>query len=198
MILQHVLQYYRLILGSGSPRRHQLIQELGVPYDILSGQEFDETYPSGLKREQIALYLAEKKAELLSNSVGERQILITADTIVWVNGQIMNKPADRREAINMLSRLSGTKHEVITGVCLSTSTAQHAFYALTDVYFRELSPEEITFYIDTWEPYDKAGSYGIQEWIGYIGIQRIDGSFYNVMGLPMSKLYTELKAFVNH
>lgn len=187
------LNGYHIILASQSPRRRHLLRELGIPFEAIS-LEIDETYPNHLKREEIALYLAEEKAKAFpSSAFNNRTLLITADTIVWLDGHTIGKPANREEAIDQLKVLSGRKHEVITAVCLRTQATFHSFYCCTDVYFNELTDNEIVYYVDTFHPMDKAGAYGIQEWIGYIGIRRIDGSYFNVMGLPVQRLYEELK-----
>jgi septum formation protein len=156
----------------------------------------DESHPGHLQREEIAVFLAVEKSKVLSGSLKDNSLLITADTIVWLNEKVINKPEDREDAIRMLQELSGNKHTVATGVCLRTKHKVHSFYSLTDVYLRPLQEEEILYYIDQFEPYDKAGGYGIQEWIGYAAVQKIEGSFYNVMGLPVEKLYVELMDFL--
>jgi septum formation protein len=184
---------YTIILASKSPRRQQLLKELGFSFEILE-IDVEEDFQERLSREEIPLYLAGKKSEAFG-AVPERSVLLTSDTIVWVNGEALNKPADRKEAIEMLQTLSGRMHEVITAVCLRSSTHQKMFHVVTDVHFRRISNEEIEFYVDQFKPYDKAGAYGIQEWIGYIGIEKINGSFYNVMGLPLMELYQELWRF---
>ena len=191
-----VLLKKNIILGSKSPRRKFLLEKLDIPFEVQS-REVDEDYPDDIKGIDIALYLSEKKAEAFKkDSFSPDTILITADTIVWLDGQVLGKPADAKEAFNTLRALSGRKHQVITGVCLSSSGKQKSFFVSTDVYFKELSDAEINYYIEYYKPYDKAGAYGIQEWIGYIGIERIDGSFYNVMGLPVKALYDELLIFL--
>jgi septum formation protein len=184
---------YTIILASKSPRRQQLLKELGFSFEIRE-IDVEEDFQERLSREEIPLYLAEKKSEAFG-AVPERSVLLTSDTIVWVNGEALNKPADRKEAIEMLQTLSGRMHEVITAVCLRSSTHQKMFHVVTDVHFRRISNEEIEFYVDQFKPFDKAGAYGIQEWIGYIGIEKINGSFYNVMGLPLMELYQELWRF---
>ena len=191
-----VLLKKNIILGSKSPRRKFLLEKLDIPFEVQS-REVDEDYPDDIKGIDIALYLSEKKAEAFKKDLfSPDTILITADTIVWLDGQVLGKPADAKEAFNTLRALSGRKHQVITGVCLSSSGKQKSFFVSTDVYFKELSDAEINYYIEYYKPYDKAGAYGIQEWIGYIGIERIEGSFYNVMGLPVKALYDELLIFL--
>jgi septum formation protein len=187
------LSDYHIILASQSPRRRHLLKELGVSFEAIS-LEVDEAYPGHLQREAIALYLAEEKARAFpASALTGKTLLITADTIVWLNEQTIGKPGNRDEAIGQLKILSGKKHEVITAVCLRTNSQMRSFYCCTDVYFNDLNEDEIVYYVDTYHPMDKAGAYGIQEWIGYIGITRIDGSFFNVMGLPLQQLYDELK-----
>ena len=185
---------FTLILASGSPRRHFLLKELGLKFEIRT-KETDESFPTELKAEQIALFLAEKKANAFSSEQKKKELVITADTIVWINGQVLNKPVDHADAFRMLKMLSGKMHEVFTGVCLLTTEKKKSFFSATKVYFRELSDEEIDFYISTYKPYDKAGAYGAQEWIGYVGVEKIEGSYFNVMGLPLRELYDELSAF---
>lgn len=183
---------YDIILASKSPRRQQLLHELGIKYRIVTDIETDETYPQGLDRHEIPVYLAKSKAEHYRGVLTEKSVLITADTIVWFRDTIMPKPSDPGEAKIMLRQLSGQMHEVYTGVNIISVTKETGFYSGTRVYFRDLSDSEIGYYVDTFMPLDKAGAYGIQEWIGYVGIERIEGSFYNVMGLPVQQLYQEL------
>jgi septum formation protein len=185
---------YKLILGSKSPRRQQLLKDLGFEFEIRD-LDIDESFEKRTMREDIPRQLAEKKSEEFGK-VPTDTVLITSDTIVWVNGEAINKPEGREQAIEMLEGLSGRMHEVITAVCLRTSLDQRTFHVVTDVHFRKLKRAEIEFYVDKFEPYDKAGAYGIQEWIGYIGIEKINGSFYNVMGLPLMELYQELWSLV--
>jgi len=192
-MLQNILKGYRVILASQSPRRQHLLKELKIDFEVFNNHEVDEIYPACLSKEEIPVYLAEKKAEFVMPVIPENTILITADTIVWLNGKVVNKPGNQSEAINMLHELSGSMHEVITGVCISLSNKKHSFYCSTLVWFTDLSDEEIVEYVKNYSPYDKAGAYGIQEWIGYIGIERIEGSYFNVMGLPVQRLYRELK-----
>lgn len=187
---------YKLILGSKSPRRQTLLKELGFTFETRE-TETDESFEKHFSREEIPVYLAEKKS-MKFGEVPSGAILITSDTIVWINGEAINKPQDRDDAIEMLEKLSGRMHEVITAVCLRSSAGQFIFHVVTDVHFRRLTREEIEYYVDNYKPFDKAGAYGIQEWIGYIGIEKINGSFYNVMGLPVAELYKELWAFANN
>jgi len=192
-MLQHILKDYKVILASRSQRRQQLLSELKIDFEVCADHEVDEIYPSGLGKEEIPVFLAEKKAKSVMPVVPEKTILITADTIVWLNGKVIHKPGNPDEARNMLYELSGSMHEVITGVCISLSGSRHSFYCSTLVWFTDLSEEEINEYVREHNPYDKAGAYGIQEWIGYIGIERIEGSYFNVVGLPVQRLYKELK-----
>lgn len=196
MILLDKIKDYHIILASQSPRRHFLLKEAGIHYTVSSLHKVDESYPEGLDKFQIPVYLAELKSKAFSGKLEEKDILITADTIVWINNHVINKPADREDAIRILKILSGNMHEVITGVCIRRINKSFSFYSHSKVYFRELAEEEIHYYIDQYKPYDKAGAYGIQEWIGYIGIKEITGSFFNVMGLPVQQLYQELDNFI--
>lgn len=170
--------------------------EAGIPFETASDLDIDESFPQGLGKFRIPLYLAEKKSDAYLNMLSHNTILITADTIVWMGGEVINKPVDVEDAIRILTRLSGNMHEVITGVTIRTKTRKKTFYSHSKVYFDRLSPEEIGYYVSHFKPMDKAGAYGIQEWIGYIGIEKITGSFFNVMGLPIHKLYRELENFV--
>ncbi|MDR2232620.1 MAG: Maf-like protein [Tannerella sp.] len=185
----------KIILASNSPRRKELLRGLEIPFEVRLISDIDESYPDEMVPTEIPVFLARKKAAAYLSSLKENELLITADTIVIIDNQVIGKPLDRDEAIRMLQQLSGSTHEVITGVVLTSSAKQVEFSDHSFVDFGELSLDEITHYVDTYCPYDKAGAYGIQEWIGYIGIQGIRGSFYNVMGLPVHKLYQELKAF---
>jgi len=191
------LNFKKIILASKSPRRIELMQQAGLQFTVQLADEIDELYPSELQREEIPLFLARLKADAFLRMVAipDDAIVVTADTIVWINNRVLGKPADRQEAIDMLKILSGAMHRVYTGVCLSTNDKQHVFFDESKVYFRKLTNDEITFYVDRCQPYDKAGAYGIQEWIGYVGIEKIEGSHYNVMGLPIQKLYCELRDF---
>lgn len=185
---------YKLILGSGSPRRQELLKSLG--FDFLNKpMSVDESFPIELQAEEIPLYLAEKKADAYKEELKDDEILITADTIVWCEGKVFNKPENFVEGKKMLETLSGKMHEVFTGVCLKSGNKQTTFYDVSKVYFKKLKAEEIEYYLIHYSPYDKAGGYGVQEWIGYIGIDKIEGSFYNVMGLPVKELYEELIKF---
>ncbi len=188
------LESYEIILASKSPRRQQLLADLGLKFNVQS-MDVPEDFPEGLGMTEVPVYLAELKAEAFRPLLKDNQLVITADTIVWLDGQVMNKPVDYADGFRMLKELSGNKHQVLTGVCLLSTQKKVSFYALTDVWFKQLSDEEIHYYLENYSPYDKAGAYGIQEWIGYIGIHRIEGSFFNVMGLPIQSLYEHLRAF---
>jgi len=185
---------YNFILASKSPRRQQLLKSLDIEFSVRT-KDVDETYPDHLSNEEVPVYLAELKANAFKSELKENDLLITADTIVCLRDQILGKPESYDDAVKMLKVLSAHTHEVITGVCLSSMKKMVSFFSRTKVDFKELSDEEIEYYIRHYQPFDKAGSYGIQEWIGAIGIRRIEGSFYNVMGLPIQKLYEEIKKF---
>ncbi len=187
---------YKIILASQSPRRHYLLKEIGLEFEIKLKQFVDESYPDHLKKEEIPLYIAGKKAEIYGK-LEDNEILITADTIVWLKDKVLQKPIDQDDAIKILKELSGNCHQVYTGVCIKSNDKEVLFSAWTDVYFKKLTFHEIDYYINHFQPFDKAGAYGIQEWIGYIGVEKINGSFFNVMGLPIQKLYTELDDFIN-
>jgi septum formation protein len=189
------LNKYRIILASRSPRRQQLLRQLGIKFDVVIRDNI-EAYPPGLSGEEIAVYLAREKAGSFRNKLSDNEIVITADTIVWCNNRVLNKPANANEARLMISDLSGNTHEVITGVSLLSSVKEKTFSVSTKVTFIRLSDEEINYYIEKFRPYDKAGAYGIQEWIGIAACSRIEGSYFNVVGLPAQKLYEELKEFI--
>jgi septum formation protein len=190
-MLHNKFKNKNIILASGSPRRQELFKELGVNYSI-KVKEVDEIYDSTLKKEEITNYLAELKANAFSNEIGNNDIIITADTIVWQNNKALEKPKNKLEAIKMLQQLSGTKHSVFSSICIKNKYLQKVFYDETIVYFKKLSEQELVYYVENYKPFDKAGAYGIQEWIGLIGVTRLEGSYYNVMGLPVHKLYEEL------
>jgi septum formation protein len=191
-MLQDKLKDYQIILGSGSPRRQYLLKGLGLEFEIRVNHDLEETYPDGLSKEEIPVYLAELKSTSILETVPPRTLLITADTIVWLRDRVVNKPGDRADAIRMLERLSGNVHEVLTGVCIRTAEGKCSFHASSLVWFTRLRAEEIHHYVDRYKPFDKAGAYGVQEWIGYIGIDKIEGSYFNVMGLPVQRVYHEL------
>lgn len=195
VIMLENLSKYKVILASNSPRRKELLSGLGISYEVRTLSDIDESYPSGLDGMDIPMYIARTKAEAYRAIMQEDELVITADTIVWLDGEVMGKPRNADDACRMLRALSGKTHQVITGVCLTTVEQQKAFSVLTDVTFSDLSDEEIDFYVKNYAPMDKAGSYGIQEWIGFVGVKSIAGSYFNVMGLPVQRLYQELKAF---
>lgn len=188
-----MLEKYHIILASNSPRRKELLKGLGIDFEVNVIPGIDESYPSDIPPDEVPCYIALKKSK--AYNIKYNELIITADTVVILDNIIIEKPNDREDAIRMLHRLSGQSHEVITGVVISTRQKQISFSVKSTVSFATLEDEEITYYVDTFQPYDKAGAYGIQEWIGYIGVQAINGSFYNVMGLPVQRLYQELKQF---
>jgi septum formation protein len=183
---------HRIILASQSPRRRQILEGAGIAFESRS-KDTNEDFPSTLPAAEVPVYLAQKKAAAFLPELQPDDILITADTVVIVEGKILNKPADKKEATEMLQLLSGKMHQVITGVCIHSSAQQVSFSDLTNVYFLPLQNKDIEYYIDHYHPFDKAGSYGIQEYIGYIGIEKIEGSYFNVMGLPIHKVITTLR-----
>ena len=188
------LKDYQLILASQSPRRHQMLKELGLDFKIQT-KDVEEIYPDHLKGEEIPVYLAKLKAEAFVLDLNEKELVITADTIVCVDDMVLGKPKDRDDAVDMLKTLSGRSHQVISGVCLKSKHKEASFSTTTHVHFKELSLDEIDYYIDNYKPFDKAGAYGIQEWIGFVGIDGIEGSYFNVVGLPIQRLYQELSTF---
>ena len=187
------LKKYNIVLASNSPRRKELMSGLGVDYVVKTLPDVAESYPDTLQGTEIPAYISREKADAYKSLIQPDELLITADTIVWLNGEVLGKPKGREGAIDMLRKLSGTSHQVITGVCLTTSDWQKSFTAVTDVTFATLTEEEIIYYVDKYTPMDKAGAYGVQEWIGFIGVESISGSYFNVMGLPIQRLYQELK-----
>ena len=187
------LNKHKIILASNSPRRKELLSGLGVDYEVKTLPDVDESYPDGLSGEEIAKHIARGKAEAYRSLIQADELVITADTIVWLDGTVMGKPKDEEEAKDMLMRLSGKTHQVITGVCLTTASTQKTFATVTDVTFATLTDEEVDYYVTRYQPMDKAGSYGVQEWIGFVGVENLSGSYFNVMGLPIQRLYTELK-----
>jgi septum formation protein len=185
-----------IILASNSPRRKALLAELNVPFSVKIFNDIDESYPDDVATKDVAKFLALKKADAINrHSFNESTLIITADTIVCINNKLLGKPNSYEEAFRMLSSLSGQSHEVITGVALTSMEKQIAFSTSTKVYFGKLTEEEINYYIYTYQPYDKAGAYGIQEWIGMAAVEKIEGSYYNVMGLPIHRLYREIVNF---
>ena len=197
MLLNEKLHPYRLLLASQSPRRRELLTGSGLPYTSAPKYPCEECYPDTLSAEDVPLFLSRLKSEAYPEQLAPKDILLTADTVVIAGGRVIGKPRDREDALKMLRRLSGCSHTVVTGVTFRTKEHMHTFGARSDVWFRGLTDEEIAYYLETYRPYDKAGSYGVQEWIGYVAIERIDGSFYNVMGLPIQKVYTELEKFID-
>jgi septum formation protein len=189
------LNDYEIILASRSPRRQQLLQELGLKFEVVA-REYSETYPEGLGGEEIARYVAHEKAASFKNEISYNEIVIAADTIVWCNNRVLGKPVNRNDAARILKEISGNTHEVITGVSILSQSKQCTFSDSTKVTFDSLSDEEIYYYIERYRPYDKAGAYGIQEWIGIVACSHIDGSYFNVVGLPVQKLYKELQSFI--
>lgn len=189
------LSKYKIILGSNSPRRKELLSGLDIKFNVKVIPGLEENYPETLDPQEIPVFLSKQKAEAYLLSLDDTMLLITADTIVWNGNAVIGKPKNRAEAIQMLRSLSGHEHHVVTGVCLTTTKKQLTFSVISSVRFASLNDDEIIYYVDKYKPFDKAGAYGIQEWIGYVGVESISGSFYNVMGLPVQRLYQELKTF---
>jgi septum formation protein len=187
------LSKYKIILASNSPRRRELLAGLDIDFEVKIISNIEESYPDTLNKEEIPVFIAKQKALAYHEFLEENTLLITADTIVWLRGNVYGKPKDEREAKEMLQILSGQTHEVITGVCLTGRKKQQTFHVSSQVKFAELQEEEIDYYVKKYKPYDKAGAYGVQEWIGYVGVEKLEGSFYNVMGLPVRVLYMYLK-----
>jgi septum formation protein len=185
----------KIILASRSPRRQHLLKELGLKFDVVI-REYDEVYPEGLKGDEIARFVAHEKASSFKNEITDNEIVIAADTIVWCNNKVLGKPVDHDDAVWILKQISGNTHEVVTGVSFLSRSKEYTFSDTTRVTFEALSDEEINYYITRYKPYDKAGAYGIQEWIGIIACSHIDGSYFNVVGLPVQRLYKELQKFV--
>ena len=186
------LKRYHLVLASASPRRRELMSGLGIDYEVKTLPGIEETYPADLKGEDIPIYIAREKAEAYRSLMQPDELIITADTIVYIDGRVLGKPADEADACRMLRTLSGRTHEVITGVCITTGEMQRSFSAVTEVTFDTLTDEEIEWYVAHFKPLDKAGAYGVQEFIGFIGVRSLSGSYFNVMGLPVQRLYREL------
>jgi len=196
-MLEQILKNYHIILASASPRRKHLLEQMGIIFTILP-KDINEDFPAGLAPVEAAEFLSRKKAEAFSeDEINEKTLIITADTIVAVEGKILGKPEDKHHAKEILSTLSGKTHLVVTGVTLRKKGDSVTFSASTKVTFKKLSAEEIEYYLDNCKPYDKAGAYGIQEWIGHVAISKIEGSFYNVMGLPTYMLHNELETFLS-
>ena len=190
-----LVEGYKVILASNSPRRKELLAGLGIDFSVRIIKDIDESYPASLRGEDIPVFISGKKAEAYRRTMAEDELIITADTIVYDNDKVLGKPSSREEAINMLTELSGHAHEVITGVTICSRDKMKQLASVSKVFFDNLTEEEIEYYVDKYRPYDKAGSYGIQEWIGFVGVTRIEGSYFNVMGLPIQRLYKELKRF---
>lgn len=195
-MLKEYLSEYRIILASQSPRRKNLLKGLDLDFEVVVRPDIEENYPAHMDKIEIPEYLAEQKSDAYLDLLTHNTVIITADTIVWHKDHVLGKPTDFYDAFRILSELSGSMHEVVTGVCLRTKNKKRIFSALSKVWFRPLDDKEIRYYLNNYQPYDKAGSYGIQEWIGYAGIDKIEGSFYNVMGLPVQTVYQELMKFI--
>lgn len=193
-MLDNLLKY-RIILASNSPRRKELLGGLGLDFEVKTLPGIDESYPSGLPGEEIPIHISSKKAQAYESQLDDDVLLITADTIVYLDGLVLGKPADEADAIEMLTKLAGRTHEVITGVTIKTCRKTKSFSVVSKVTFAPLTEEEIRYYVTNYRPFDKAGAYGIQEWIGFVGVQSLEGSYFNVMGLPIQRLYQELKDF---
>ena len=196
MLLQDRLKDYRLILASASPRRRELLAACDLDFVLADKFECEERYPADLAADKVAEYLSQLKSNAYPHALGEKDILLTADTVVILGDKILGKPHSEEEAVEMISSLSGATHKVVTGVTLRTAKQTISFSAESLVSFRTLDAEEVRYYVEKYRPLDKAGAYGIQEWIGYIGIEGIEGSFYNVMGLPVQRLYATLKELI--
>lgn len=195
--LEH-LSSYSIYLGSRSPRREKLLRQTGIPFTVWVKDETDEVFPDKLLPHEVAVYLARQKTEPYMPELLTDGILITADTTVILDGQVMGKPVNEQEAVDMVSALAGKSHEVVTGICIRSLQSIRTFASVTEVFFSRIDEEEVRFYVQHYQPFDKAGSYGIQEWIGLIGVQSISGSYFNVMGLPVQALYRELKLFTHY
>ena len=189
------LDKYEILLASNSPRRRELLAGLEIEYKVTSIPDVDESFPQDLSMEEIPQYIAKQKALAYLHHMNEETLLITADTIVWSEGKVLGKPSDNNQAYDMIASLSGKTHSVVTGVYIQTTQKNVCFSTVTKVTFDTLSDEEIKHYVDIYKPMDKAGSYGIQEWIGFVGVKSIEGSYFNVMGLPVQRLYKELQSF---
>lgn len=195
-MLLDTLKKYDVVLGSNSPRRKYLLKEMGVDFRV-EKRKVNEEFPEHLSPSEAAVFLSELKSRAFSDEeLQDNTLLITADTIVTVDNEMLGKPGNRQEAFDMLNKLSGTGHDVITGMTLRTKNRFHSFFSDTKVYFKTVSQDEIEYYVDNYEPFDKAGAYGIQEWIGHAAIYKIEGSYFNVMGLPTDRLFDELKTFL--
>ena len=189
------LDNYKILLASQSPRRKELLSQLGISFETIILHGIDESYPKSISVEEVAEFISIKKSEAFASVIKDNELVITADTVVVCDNDVLGKPANYLDAIEMLKKLSGRIHKVITGVTISTKKKTRSFSVSTDVEFASITKEEIEYYVENYKPYDKAGAYGIQEWIGYIAVKGITGSFYNVMGLPVQRLYEELRLF---
>lgn len=196
IMITDILNNHRIILASRSPRRQQLLRQLGIRFDVVI-RDFDESYPETLSGKEIAEYIAGNKASSFRNELTGSEIIITADTIVWCNNKVLGKPVDLEDAVRILKAISGNTHEVITGVSIVSKKKETCFSEVTRVTFEKMTEEEVRYYAEKFKPYDKAGAYGIQEWIGLAACSRIEGSYFNVVGLPVHRLYAELKRFVD-
>lgn len=194
-MIRGIPDHYHIVLASRSPRRNQLLIEAGLKFDVVI-KDFQEDYPEHLRGDEIAEYLAREKASVFSGNIADNEIIITADTVVWCNNMVLDKPSDYKEAYDILSIISGNTHEVITGVSFISKKQNYTFSEKTKVTFDKLTAEEIDYYIKNYRPFDKAGAYGIQEWIGLVANSYIEGSYFNVMGLPVQRLIKELKEFI--
>lgn len=183
---------YHIILASNSPRRKELLHGLDIAFNVRVQPDIAETYPESAAPADVAGYISREKANAYKDTITEHELIITADTVVIVGNEILGKPANNDEAKEMLRKISGRKHQVVTGVCLTTTEKQHCFSVSTDVTFKNLTEKEIEYYVETYSPLDKAGAYGIQEWIGYVGVTALEGSYFNVMGLPVQRIWEEL------
>lgn len=192
------LKNYRVVLASNSPRRKELLADLGIDFEVRVIKGVDESYPSDLPAMEIAEYISHKKAEAHKQLMADNEIIITADTVVILDNEVMGKPVDDADACRMLRELSGKTHKVVTGVTITTAQRTSSFSAVSDVEFAELADDDISYYVERYKPLDKAGAYGIQEWIGCMGVRHINGSFYNVMGLPLHRLYAELERVISY
>ena len=195
MDFTHPTSGYHLILASNSPRRRELLSGIDVEYEVWTLPDIDESYPDDIPHEEIPKFLSKKKASAYLSLMQDDTLLITADTVVLLHGRILGKPSDKEDAKQMLKDLSGETHRVVTGICLTSKENQVCFSDIAHVTFGMLTDEEINYYVERYNPMDKAGAYGVQEWIGYVGVERIEGSYFNVMGLPIFKVYRELRQF---
>lgn len=186
---------YHIILASNSPRRRELLRGLDLAFDVRVLPDIAENFPETIEPKDVAEYISKVKANAYLDTITEKELVLTADTVVIIDREILGKPHDAEQAKAMLHKISGRKHQVVTGVCLTTKERQHSFSVSTDVTFKELSDAEINYYVETYEPFDKAGAYGIQEWIGYVGVTSLEGSYFNVIGLPVQRIWTELNKF---